>query len=168
MSGRVLIRVIVAGVLLATGSVGCDRGGHPGQLDKAAPLFVVKDSQRTVDLASLRGHVVVLNFWASWCAPCLEELPSLEALQQQVPGATVLAVSTDEDSGAYRNFLMQHHVGLLTVQDPEQKSNALYGTFRYPETYIIDKGGVVRRKLIGAQNFVDPEILGGIKKLVAQ
>jgi thiol-disulfide isomerase/thioredoxin len=129
---------------------------------------VVKDSQRTVDLASYRGHVVILNFWASWCAPCLEELPSLEALQQQVPDATVLAVSTDEDSGAYRNFLMQHHVRVLTVQDPEQKSNALYGTFRYPETYIIDKGGVLRRKLIGPQNFVDPEILGGIRKLVAQ
>jgi cytochrome c biogenesis protein CcmG/thiol:disulfide interchange protein DsbE len=162
------MRRMAVAALLAMGCAGCDRGDHPGQLGSAAPQFVVKDSQRTVDLASYRGHVVVLNFWASWCAPCLEELPSLEALQQQVPGATVVAVSTDEDSGAYRNFLTQHHVQVLTVQDPEQKSNALYGTFRYPETYIIDKSGVLRRKLIGPQNFVDPEILGGIRKLVAQ
>jgi cytochrome c biogenesis protein CcmG/thiol:disulfide interchange protein DsbE len=154
--------------LVVTGTLGCDRGDHPGQLGTTAPQFVVKDSQRTVDLASLRGRVVILNFWASWCAPCLEELPSLESLQHQVPQAIVLAVSTDDDSGAYRNFLLQHHVDLLTVQDPEQKSNALYGTFRYPETYIIDKSGVVRRKLIGPQNFTDPEILGGIRKLVAQ
>jgi cytochrome c biogenesis protein CcmG/thiol:disulfide interchange protein DsbE len=168
MSGQVWMRMAAGTALLMVGALGCDRGDHPGQLDRVAPQFVVKDAQRTVDLSKLRGHVVILNFWASWCAPCLEELPSLEALQQQVPEATVLAVSTDEDSGAYRNFLMQHHVALLTVQDPEQKSNALYGTFRYPETYIIDKGGVVRRKLIGAQNFMDPEIVGGIRKLVAQ
>jgi thiol-disulfide isomerase/thioredoxin len=160
--------MMTVGALLAMGCAGCDRGDHPGLLGSPAPQFVVKDSQRTVDLAKLRGHVVILVFWASWCAPCVEEWPSLEELQRKVPEATVLAVSTDEDSGAYRNFLMQHHVNLLTVQDPEQKSNALYGTARFPETYFIDKGGIVRRKLIGAQDFTDPEILGGIRKLVAQ
>jgi thiol-disulfide isomerase/thioredoxin len=146
---------------------GCERGDHPGQIGKTAPQFVVTDAQRSVDLSKLRGKVVVLNFWASWCAPCTEELPSLEAMQHALPQLTVLAVSTDEDSSAYRNYLMQHHVDLLTVQDPTQTSNALYGTFRYPETYVIDKAGVVRRKFIGPQDFTDPDVLAYLKKLAS-
>lgn len=78
--------------------VGCDRGSHPEQIGKVAPLFTVSDGQHTVDLAKLRGQVVVLNFWASWCAPCLLELPSMNAMQQQMPQVRVLGVSFDEDS----------------------------------------------------------------------
>jgi cytochrome c biogenesis protein CcmG/thiol:disulfide interchange protein DsbE len=146
---------------------GCERGDHPSQLGKPAPLFVVTDSQRTVDLQKLRGKVIVLNFWASWCAPCTEELPSLEAMQHSVPEVLVLAVSTDEDGTAYRNFLLKHQVDLLTVQDAAQSSNALYGTFRYPETYVIDRAGVVRRKFIGPQDFTNPDIVDYLKKLAS-
>jgi cytochrome c biogenesis protein CcmG/thiol:disulfide interchange protein DsbE len=79
---------------------GFERGAHPRQLGEPAPEFVLTDSQRTVDLAKLRGKVVVFNFWASWCPLCLEELPSLEAMQHALPQGVVLAVSTDDDSGA--------------------------------------------------------------------
>lgn len=161
---------IRAGLLIAMGCAlasGCDRGDHPGQIGKPAPMFAVSDQERSVDLAKLRGKVIVLNFWASWCAPCIEELPSLEAMQHQLPQVLVVGISTDEDSGAYAAFLKQHNVDLLTVDDPEQKSNALYGTFRYPETYIIDKSGIVRRKLIGPQNFTSPEIVDYLKKLAS-
>jgi thiol-disulfide isomerase/thioredoxin len=151
--------------LAAECGLGCDRGGHPGQIGKAAPMFAVSDSERSVDLAKLRGKVIVLNFWASWCAPCVEELPSLEAMQHRLPQVLVVAISTDEDGGAYQTFLKQHNVDLLTVDDAAQTSNALYGTFRYPETYIIDKNGVVRRKLIGPQNFTSPEMVDYLKKL---
>jgi cytochrome c biogenesis protein CcmG/thiol:disulfide interchange protein DsbE len=147
---------------------GCDRGTKPDQLGTIAPEFTVSDGQRTVNLASLRGKVVVLNFWASWCAPCLEELPSLEAMQKQLPEVQVLAVSTDEDSGAYKQFLLEHHVQLLTVQDAAQKSNAMYGTFRYPESYVIDKHGVIRRKFIGPEEWTSPEIVNALKKLAGQ
>ena len=148
--------------------IGCDRGDHPNQLGRPAPVFVVSDSDRTVDLSKLRGRVVVLNFWASWCAPCVEELPSLEAMQHELPQVIVLAVSTDDDGAAYRKFLAQNHVDLLTVDDSAQTSNALYGTHRFPETYLIDKSGVVRRKYIGAQEFTSAEIEGTLKKLAAE
>jgi cytochrome c biogenesis protein CcmG/thiol:disulfide interchange protein DsbE len=157
-------RLAAAG-MLALCVAGCDRGSHPEQLGKVAPQFVVHDADRTIDLSKLRGKVVVLNFWASWCAPCLEELPSLEALQHTLPQVTVLAVSTDEDTTAYRNFLQQHHVDLLTVQDAPQASNALYGTYRYPETYIIDKTGMIRRKYIGPQDFMSTEVVDSLKRL---
>ena len=165
--GRSQAGVLLACALAVVCPVGCDRGDHPGQIGKPAPLFTVSDTQRTVGLDKFRGKVVVLNFWASWCPPCLEELPSLEAMQHTLPQVQVLAVSTDEDSGAYAAFLTQHHVDLLTVDDAAQSSNALYGTFRYPETYIIDRNGVVRRKLIGPQDFTSPELVEYLKKLAS-
>jgi cytochrome c biogenesis protein CcmG/thiol:disulfide interchange protein DsbE len=153
--------VVMAAVLVA----GCDRGQHPGQIGKAAPLFTVTDGAQTVDLGKLRGRVVVLNFWATWCPPCIEELPSLLQMQQQMPQVTVAAISTDEDEGVYRKFLADHHVNLLTVRDDTEKANALYGSFIFPETYVIDKRGIVRRKFISAQNWTSPEILDYLTKL---
>ena len=146
---------------------GCDRGSHPSQIGHPAPDFTVADSTRTVHLAALRGHIVVLNFWATWCPPCVEETPSLVAMQRQMPGITVLAVSLDEDADVYHQFLKDNHVDLLTVRDPAQKSNALYGTFQYPETYVIDRNGIIRRKFIGAQDWTSPELLSYLRKLQA-
>ena len=153
---------LVIGTLLAAG---CDRGSHPGNIDKPAPQFVLSDGTRTADLSKLRGRVVVLNFWASYCAPCIEELPSLLALQKQMPGIEVVAVSIDQDPDVYRRFLVEHHVDVLTLRDEEQRVNALYGTVQIPETYIIDKQGVLRRKFIGAQNWTSPEIMDYLSRL---
>jgi len=151
--------------LLAMLPMGCDRGDKPGQIGKAAPVFALDDGQRTVDIAKLRGHVVVLNFWATWCAPCIEEMPSLELLQKELPQVDVVAVASTEDFSEYETYLSRRPVSLLTVFDSQSKSNALYGSFRFPETYIIDKNGVVRRKLIGPQDFTSPEIVDYLKKL---
>jgi thiol-disulfide isomerase/thioredoxin len=126
---------------------------------------VLGDESRTVDLNKLRGRVVVLNLWATFCAPCIEELPSLLALQRQMPELAVVAVSTDQDPDIYRRFLVQHHVDVLTVRDGDQRVNALYGTVQIPETYIIDRQGVLRRKFIGAQNWTSPEITRYLSKL---
>lgn len=166
---RRVSRWITGAVLLGVvfGAAGCDRGDHPEQLGKKAPVFAVNDGQHAVDLSKLRGHVVVLNFWASWCAPCIEELPSLEEMQRELPQVDVVAVSTDEDAAAYNRFVTEHRVSLLTVRDAAQRSNAMYGTFRFPETYVIDKSGVIRRKFIGAQDWTSPEIVGYLKKLAS-
>jgi cytochrome c biogenesis protein CcmG/thiol:disulfide interchange protein DsbE len=153
---------LVLGTLLVTG---CDRGSHPGNIDKPAPQFVLSDGTRTADLSKLRGRIVVLNLWATFCAPCIEELPSLLALQRQMPDVAVVAVSMDTDPDIYRRFLVQHHVDVLTVRDEDQRVNALYGTVQIPETYIIDRQGVLRRKFIGAQNWTSPEITGYLSKL---
>jgi thiol-disulfide isomerase/thioredoxin len=145
----------------------CDRDNRPEQIGKPAPEFALNDGQRSVDLAKFRGRVVVLSFWASWCAPCIEEMPSLELMQRELPQVQVLAVASDEDFSEYQNYIATRHISLLTVFDQAQTSNALYGSFRFPETYIIDKNGVVRRKLIGPQNFTSPDIVDYLKKLAA-
>src|ERR1700761_7568216 len=139
MPSRLRVRSILPLVLLAC--IGCDRNDRPQQLGTPAPQFTVTDAQRTVSLAQFRGRVVLLNFWATWCAPCLEELPTLEALHHQMPQLQFLGVSIDSDTTAYSQFLTLHRVDFLTVVDPEQRSNALFGTFRPPETYIVDKQG---------------------------
>ena len=159
---RRLLMSAVFGVLL---TAGCDRGSHPGNIDKPAPQFVMGDGTRTVDLSKLRGRVVVLNLWATWCAPCIEELPSLLALQKQMPELAIVAVSMDQDPDVYKRFLVDHHVDVLTVRDEDQKVNALYGTVQIPETYIIDKQGVLRRKFIGAQVWTSPEITSYLSKM---
>jgi cytochrome c biogenesis protein CcmG/thiol:disulfide interchange protein DsbE len=147
--------------------VGCDRDNRPGQVGKPAPEFALNDGRQSVDLAKFRGRVVVLSFWASWCAPCIEEMPSLELMQKELPQVQVLAVASDEEFNEYQSYISTRHVALLTVFDQAQTSNTLYGSFRFPETYIIDKKGVVRRKLIGAQDFTSPEMTAYLKKLAA-
>ncbi len=153
---------VVLGLALLTG---CERGDHPGNIGKPAPQFVMTDGVETVDLSKLRGQVVVLNLWASWCAPCVEELPSLLEMQQKFPGIKVVAVSLDQDDDVYRKFLSQHAVNLKTVRDPDGKVNALYGTAQIPETYVIDRQGILRRKFVSAQNWTSPEILKYLSKL---
>jgi cytochrome c biogenesis protein CcmG/thiol:disulfide interchange protein DsbE len=155
-------------LLLAALLAGCDRGTDPALVGRPAPDFSLQDGQRTVSLRDFRGKVVVLNFWATWCPPCVEETPSLVAMQQRTrPKVEVIAVSVDVDPKAYSDFVRDYKMqDLLTVRDPEgKKSSGLYGTWKYPETYIIDENGVLRRKFIGAQDWTDPGILDYLNKL---
>jgi len=87
-------------------------------------------------------------------------MPSLVNMQQRLKdkGVTVLAVSIDDDGDAYHRFLKLHNVDLLTVRDSDKKAPSLYGTFKWPETYIIDRAGVVRRKFIGAVDWNSREV----------
>lgn len=157
---------MIAGLLLLALS-GCYSGTRPPRIGSNAPDFTVQDGQTKVTLSQLRGQVVVLNFWATWCAPCVEEVPSLVEMQRRLKakGVTVLAVSVDVDDNAYRQFVKNHNVTLLTVRDPDQKSSALYGTHLFPETYVIDRNGVMRRKFIGAVDWTEPEITNFLSKL---
>jgi cytochrome c biogenesis protein CcmG, thiol:disulfide interchange protein DsbE len=146
---------------------GCYGRSRPSRIGSPAPDFTVRDSDRTVTLSQFKGQVVVLNFWATWCPPCIEEMPSLVQMQQRMKakGVTVLAVSVDVDENSYRRFLADHNVSLLAVRDGEQKSSTLYGTFKFPETYIVDRNGVVRRKFIGAVDWTEPDVIEYLGKL---
>jgi len=160
------MRRILLFVLAATLLAGCNRGSHPGLVGTLAPDFTVQDADRKVTLHDLRGKIVVLNFWATWCPPCVEEMPSLVKMQSELNDrVVVLAVSVDDDERSYRTFLKKNNVDLLTVRDPQQKSNELYGTFKFPETYIIDRNGVVQRKFIGPVDWTSADITGYLNKL---
>lgn len=152
-----------AGCLLS-----CDRGSHPAQVGERAPNIVIQDGTQTVSLRQYQkeGKVVVLNFWASWCPPCLEEFPSLIELQQRMPNIAVVAVSFDTDANAYTQYLSDNHIaGITTILDLSQQSNHAFDTTRPPETYIIDARGVIRRKFIGAKDWTNPEIMNYLHNL---
>lgn len=134
-----------------------------------APDFTITDSQHTVKLSQLRGKPVLLNFWASWCQPCVEETPSLVNLQKELGNkVTILAISEDSDDAAYKQFIRDYHVDLLTVRDTQQKTNEVYGTFKFPETYVIDRNGKIVRKFIGATDWTSPDIVQYLSQLSAK
>lgn len=143
----------------------CNRGAHPAQTGKAAPDFTVSDGTSTVHLAQYRGQVVLVNFWASWCMPCVEEMPSLLALHHEQPNLVILAISIDEDPAAYSRFIARHNVDLITVRDPDQSAARLFHTDMWPETYAIDRQGFIRRKFVGPQEWTSPEIVSYLKSL---
>jgi cytochrome c biogenesis protein CcmG, thiol:disulfide interchange protein DsbE len=154
-------------ILILLALSGCYSSSRPSRVGSPAPQFTIQDPERTVSLNQFKGQVLVLNFWATWCPPCIEEMPSLVQMQQRMKakGVTVLAVSIDVDDNAYHEFLKLHGVNLLTVRDPDQKTPSLYGTYRWPETYVIDRSGVVRRKFIGAVDWTEPDVLEFLGKL---
>ena len=164
----VIARRFTASLLLCASLVasgGCNRGDHPQQVSQEAPDFVVHDGARTVRLQDYRGKVVVLNFWATWCAPCLDELPSLQQMQQQLPQVQVLAVSIDDDAVAYQKFLQQYQLTLLSVRDGPKGANLRFGSVQVPETFVVDRSGVIRRKFVGPQEWTSPEIESFLTKL---
>jgi thiol-disulfide isomerase/thioredoxin len=109
--------------------------------------------------------VVLLNFWATWCPPCIVEMPTLLELHRDQPDLAILAISIDVDEDEYKRFLDHRHVDLITVRDPSQSAARLYHTEQWPETYVIDRKGVIRRKFIGPQDWSSPEIRAYLKTL---
>jgi len=146
-------------------AAGCDRGARPGYTGQRAPDFTVADEHTSVHLASYRGKVVLLNFWASWCPPCIQETPALVQLHRDQPDLAILAVSIDEDPDAYVRFLNRFHVNLTTVRDPYRTVANLYHTEGWPETYIIDRQGYIRRKIVGDPDWSNPELRAYLKGL---
>ena len=136
--------------------------------DPAPHFAITADSGRTVTEKNFGGKLLLVNFWASWCPPCVEETPSLDQLQRQLGpgGLVVLAISVDKDPNAYRRFLAQQKVAFLTARDGDQKINADYGTFQYPESYLIDTGGKVVEKIIGPRDWADPAMLSHVQSLL--
>ena len=128
-----------------------------------APEFTVQtDGGRTVSVPNFGGKLLVLNFWATWCPPCVEETPSLSEFAREYAGrgVVVLGISVDKDEKAYRAFLDRFKPAFLTVR--ESKSHEDYGTYMYPETYIIDTNGKVLRKYVEPVNWMSPDTISYI------
>ncbi len=139
---------------------------QPG--DRAPGFDLVGDSGIGVSLRDYEGKIVLLNFWATWCAPCVREIPSLNRIYERFAdkGFVVLAVSVDENEEQYREFLADAAVAFPTVRDPQRAVSSRYGTAKYPESYLIDRGGQVLRKYVGAEDWLRPEIVNYIRSLL--
>jgi cytochrome c biogenesis protein CcmG, thiol:disulfide interchange protein DsbE len=164
-----LVLVVAAGALYVF-AMPSYRQGEASLAGRKAIDFPLQMDGRAVHLADLKGKVVVLNFWASWCPPCVEEAPSLTQLQQAIAprGGVVLGASIDYDVAAYNKFLQDYRINFPTFVDGAKKIEAEYGTVMIPETYLIDRDGRLARKIVGPQDWQSPEVMNSIEVLLNQ
>lgn len=144
------------------------RAPRPVAIGDAAPDFSLAGlAGNPIALRNYRHRVVVLNFWATWCPPCVEETPSLEkfARQMRARNVAVIGVSVDQDPAALRKFIADYHLSYPMARDPDQALAARFGTFKFPETYIIDRDGKVAEKIIGPINWEDPRMIRFVEEL---
>ncbi|HTC65807.1 MAG TPA: TlpA disulfide reductase family protein [Candidatus Acidoferrum sp.] len=146
------------------------RQGEASIAGKPAVDFPFTLAGKSERLSDLKGKVVVLNFWATWCPPCVDETPALNRLEKYIDsrGGMVLGVSVDENGAAYEKFLKDQSVLFPTYRDATKKSASDYGTSIFPETYIIDRHGKIARKFIGEQQWDSAEMLAYFDALLGQ
>lgn len=162
---RLRVRAIWLALVLLVVLAACTRRAEPGQ---PAPNFSVTTANGDhVTRDSFHGKILVLNFWATWCQPCVDEVASLNQLQKEFPdrSVTLLGISVDTDGNAYHRFLKQFHIDYLTARDADLSIPKRYGTVKYPETYIIDQNGNLVRKVVGETNWNDPSMVRYLKDL---
>jgi len=134
-----------------------------------APDFSVRtDSGKTVTARDFGGKLLILNFWATWCPPCVQEVPSLNVLEHELgpKGLVVLGVSEDKDPQAYREFLDRFKVTYLTARDPNVVIKPKYGTVQIPESYLIDQNGKVVEKIVGEANWASEQMVQHVESLL--
>ena len=139
---------------------------------KVAPDFTLTDmAGNEVSLSQFKGQVVVVNFWATWCPPCREEMPSMERLyrEYQDKGLVMLAVNVEAD-GRDRvvKFLEKSPHSFPILMDDKNVATKLFGVFRYPESFLIDRNGLIVEKIIGGRDWMSASILDKVKPLLAK
>lgn len=131
------------------------------QVGDEAPNFMLRDlAGNVISLSQLRGKVVLLNFWATWCGPCRVEMPAMEQLYRTVPREAfeILAVSTDAQGAAVtRPFQKRMGFTFPILHDSEYRVGLAYGARTIPITFMVDRHGVVRQKIFGARDWGSPE-----------
>jgi peroxiredoxin len=180
MTGRqqLAIGLVVLGVVSAV-AYGATRYLRkelfPVELGSKAPdfkAFTLDSVPREKRLADYRGKVLMINVWATWCLPCRVEMPSIEALNKTYAskGLKILAVSIDDagTDATIRAFVKQYGLTFEVLHDPKGKISDLYDITGYPETFIIGKDGVIRKKLMSATDWNSPEARALVDRLLAE
>jgi cytochrome c biogenesis protein CcmG, thiol:disulfide interchange protein DsbE len=171
------IKGAIAALLVALGGVIVwSMQEHIVVVGDTAPNFsITTTAGETLGPKNFGGKVMVLNFWASWCAPCVEEAPSLNEFAKTFKnqGVVVLGISVDRNEQMYQNFVKRFGVAYPLARDPDENISYRYGTYKIPESYIIDRNGKVVRKYAGlperdgqAISWMDPELVGFVKSLL--
>jgi peroxiredoxin len=148
---------------------GCTKHEEPAVEGKLAPDFTLQDlSGRPVQLSTLKGKVVLVNFWATWCPPCREEVPSLLRLNRAMQGKPfqMLAISIDEGGkNAVNDFFKKLGSALPALLDTDGAVAKRYGTTGVPETFVIDTKGVIMKKVVGGLDWSAPEVIAALDDL---
>ena len=171
MDGRRGIWLVGACVLAgAVFAMLAEPGPEPIGRGSRAPDFTLErlGSEEPVRLSDLRGRVVLVNFWATWCKPCEDEMPAMQRLYEQLAGPSfeLLAVSVDEEPGEVERFRDRLGVGFPILLDPQQRAAHAYQTFRFPETLLVDADGSVVERYIGPKEWDASAYVERIRRLL--
>ncbi|MBZ0251695.1 MAG: TlpA family protein disulfide reductase [Candidatus Methylomirabilis sp.] len=168
---NILIGAVLLALLVVASYATVPGPGGDVQAGDVAPDFTLPDrSGKDWTLSTLQGRIVMVNFWATWCPPCVEEWPSMQKLYEQVggPDFEIVAISLDKlGDKVLDEFLGRGRFTIPVVLDPGNKIAAQYGTFRFPETYVLDRQGVVVHKFTGAVDWADPAAVQWFRDLIA-
>jgi peroxiredoxin len=136
----------------------------------AAPPFSLErlGGGSPVGLADLQGQVVLINFWATWCKPCEDEMPAMERLYRQLGGDAfeLLAVSVDDEPADVVSFAERLDLSFPILMDPDEEVAHAYQTYRYPETLLIDRNGVVIERFVGPKDWDASPYVSRIRRLL--
>jgi peroxiredoxin len=162
---RVALGALVSTLVLAPAAAALEPGDQAP--DFTAPAL---DGGEDISLAKHRGKVVYLDFWASWCAPCLQSLPQLESLQHELgpQGFQVVAVNVDQDLDKARRLLAKLGVGYPSASDPKGELPGMYELPTMPTSYVVDANGVIRIVHSGFRDGDLDKLRPKIKALMAQ
>jgi peroxiredoxin len=168
--GRLALLVLVV-VAAAFGYVHLQQNkGYGIKAGTPAPPFTLPvRGGGSVDLASFKGHVVVINFWATWCPPCVAEMPALDRLHRALSrdGLVVLGVSVDEDEAVLTSFVDKVGLTLKVLRDPGGTvARGAYRTTGYPETFVVDAKGVIVETYVGPADWDTPDALEHFRRLL--
>lgn len=167
----------VVAVLIASGvTLWALRDGFaPADTGSMAPEYaaVTLDGD-SVRLSELRGQVVLLNVWATWCTPCVREMPALQRLHEALGprGLAVVAVSVDAESAPFggdndvRAFVEEFGLTFTVLRDASGRIENTFGVPGLPMTFVIDRDGRIQRKVLGAREWDDPELAADIESLL--
>lgn len=166
----VLLAVIALAVLFLLEQNSSYLNYSPLKPGHTAPNFTFPGlNGKMVSLADYRGHVVLVNIWATWCPPCVDEMPSMEKLYQELKGENfeILAVSIDAlGTKAVAPFMKKYNLSFPALMDPDGAIKTLYQTTGVPESFIIDKQGILVEKIIGPRNWAEPEVVRYFRDLI--
>ena len=148
-----------------------DSGDTAPRIGKPLADFTLPDLQgHAVQLAALRGKVVFVNVWATWCPPCIEEMPTIQQLYERLHGRglEILAVSLDAlGAQVVAPFMQSRRLSFPTLLDPKNLVQRLYRTTGVPESFIVDKRGILVEKVVGPRDWVHPQLLAQFERLLA-
>ena len=176
MKPRSLLTIAFAMALAAVGAVWIkslvppDSPSGSLQFLSAAPALPILDrAGATTDLIGEKDKVLIVHFWATWCPPCVEEIPALSRFWESVKGrgdVELYAVSVDKDWKVVDDFLAKNPSALPLYLDPSAATARRFGTTQYPETYIVNRKGRVLFRVQGAVDWADPEVRNRIEQLI--
>jgi cytochrome c biogenesis protein CcmG/thiol:disulfide interchange protein DsbE len=156
--GSVAVAVLVLGVMLAA----CGSSAGSGSVGSGFTLAGTTLDGQAFDLSAYKGKPVVINYWATWCGYCVQEMPELVAFTAAHPEVQVIGVNVQDDAAAARQFVAQQGLTFPQVSDPQGKLLQTIGSQGIPTTLFLDAGLVVREKIVGATDRTGFE--AGLKK----